>query len=277
MFLGRNTLSRSPPFRASLLLTPQEAFGQRVFCMVLRFKYWGWFPCLLAVMAYAQTKTASPDANSIVARMVATQQENKSHVRPFTIKRNYLLLDKKEEPKAQVIANITVQPPDNKQFWIEQSSGGAGERVLREILNKETEKDAQKKEISPDNYDFQLQGEQLLAGRRCYLLAMNPKREEKDLIRGKIWVDTTNFNIIQIEGSPAKTPSWWIRDLYILMSFAEVDGMWLRTFTHAVANVRFKGKYVMESRDLEYIPAQQTASRSRSKNPAIHAGFVINP
>ena len=24
--------------------------------------------------------------------------------------------------------------------------------------------------------------------------------------------------------------------------------MWLRTFTHAVANVRFKGKYVMESR-----------------------------
>ena len=28
--------------------------------------------------------------------------------------------------------------------------------------------------------------------------------------------------------------------------------MWLRTFTHAVANVRFKGKYIMESRDIEY-------------------------
>jgi len=60
------------------------------------------------------------------------------------------------------------------------------------------------------------------------------------------------------------------------MSFTEVDGMWLRTFTHAVANVRFKGKYVMESRDLEYRFTQQTASRSRH-NPAILAGSAINP
>jgi len=50
------------------------------------------------------------------------------------------------------------------------------------------------------------------------------------------------------------------------MSFAEVDGMWLRTFTHAVADVRFKGKYVMESRDLEYRFTRQTASRSRRKS-----------
>lgn len=245
--------------------------------MVLRIKYWGWLLCLMGAVACAQTNSVSADVNGIVSRMVAVQQENKAHARPFTVKRDYLLLDKKEEPKAQVVANITVQPPDNKQFWIESSSGGAGERVLREILNKETEKDAQKKEVSPDNYDFQLLGEQPLDGRRCYLLAMNPKREEKDLIRGKVWVDAANYNIVRIEGSPAKTPSWWIHDLYILMDFTEVDGMWLRTFTHAVANVRFKGKYVMESRDLQYTPAQQSAARTRSKNAEIRAGFVINP
>jgi hypothetical protein len=246
--------------------------------MVLRSTYLACLTGLLAGIAGAQAKPISPDVNAIVGRMVTVQQENKAHARPFTVKRGYLLLDKKQEAKAQVVANITVQPPDNKQFWIESSSGGVGEKVLREILSKETEspKDAQKKEISPANYDFQLLGEQKLDARSCYLVALNPKREEKDLIRGKIWVDAVSYNIVRIEGSPVKTPSWWIHDLYILMNFAEVDGMWLRTFTHAVANVRFKGKYVMESRDLEYGPVRQTASRSPS-NPSILTGAALYP
>jgi len=191
--------------------------------------------------------------------MLAAQQENKARVRPFTIKRGYLLLDKKEEAKARVVANITVLPPNSKQYSIESSSGGMGE-----------------KELSRENYDFQLLGEELLNGRRCYVLSLNPRREEKDLLRGKMWVDAETYNIHRIEGSPVKNPSWWIHDLYILMSFAEVDGMWMRTFTHAVANIRFKGKYVMESRDLEYRPVAQTASRSR-RNPGILAGSALTP
>ena len=247
--------------------------------MVLRLTKSGWLVCLLAAFAGAQTVHSTPDVNTIVQRMAAAQQENKARLRPFTVKRGYFLLDKKDQTKGQMVANITVLPPDNKQYSIESSSGGGiGEKVLRDILNKETEppKDAQKKELSPENYDFQLLGEETVSGRRCYLLGLNPRREEKDLIRGKIWVDAENYNIHRIEGSPVKSPSWWIHDIQILISFAEVDGMWLRTFTHAVANVRFRGKYVMESRDLEYRAAQQSASRSR-RNSGILAGAVVNP
>ena len=233
--------------------------------------------CLLAAVAAAQTN-AAPDARGIVDRMLRAQQENKARVHPFTVKRGYLLLDKQEQQKAQVVANITVLPPDSKYYNIESSSGGMGEKVLRDVLAKETEspRDAQRKELSLDNYDFKLLGNEMLDGRPCFLLSMSPRREEKDLLRGRIWVDAENYNIRRVEGSPAKNPSWWIHDLHILMSFAEVDGMWLRTFTHAVANVRFKGKYVMESRDIEYRFAEQTASRSR-RNPAILAGSAVNP
>jgi hypothetical protein len=235
--------------------------------------------CFVAALAGAQAVHSAPDVNTIVQRMATAQQENKARLRPFTVKRGYFLLDKKDQTKGEVVADITVLPPDNKQYSIESSSGGGmGEKVLRDILTKETEpaKDEHKTELSAENYDFQLVGEATMDGRRCYLLSMNPRREEKDLIRGKIWVDAENYNIHRIEGSPVKSPSWWIHDLQILMSFAEVDGMWLRTFTHAVANVRFKGQYVMESRDLEYRAAQQTASRSR-RNSGILAGAAINP
>lgn len=245
--------------------------------MALRFTFSALLVCLLAAAAAAQTST-TPDARDIVERMLKVQQENKARVRPFTVKRGYLLLDKQDQEKAQVVANITVLPPDSKQYQIEHSSGGIGEKVLRDILSKETEqpKDAQRSELSPENYDFQLLGEELLDGRRCYLLGLNPRREEKDLLRGKMWIDAENYNIRRIEGSPVKNPSWWIRDLHILMSFAEIDGMWLRTFTHAVANVRFKGRYVMESRDLEYRFMRQEALRPR-RNPAILAGSAVNP
>jgi hypothetical protein len=235
--------------------------------------------CFVAALAGAQAVHSAPDVNTIVQRMATAQQENKARLRPFTVKRGYFLLDKKDQTKGEVVADITVLPPDNKQYSIESSSGGGmGEKVLRDILTKETEpaKDEHKTELSAENYDFQLVGEATMDGRRCYLVSMNPRREEKDLIRGKIWVDAENYNIHRIEGSPVKSPSWWIHDLQILMSFAEVDGMWLRTFTHAVANVRFKGQYVMESRDLEYRAAQQTASRSR-RNSGILAGAAINP
>jgi hypothetical protein len=199
----------------------------------------------------------------IVARMMAVRHQNHDRTKAYTVKRDYQLFDKQSQPKAQVVAEITYLPPDQKQYRIERSSGGLGEKVLRDILAKETEssKEAQRKEISPENYDFKLVGEETVDGRRCFVLSMQPKRQEKDMLRGKLWVDTETYNLYRIEGQVVKSPSWWVRDLYILMSFACIDGVWLHTATHAVADIRFKGKYVMDSHDLQYSPAPQAFAR----------------
>lgn len=235
---------------------------------------------VLAVVALvaAQEGQKAPDVASIVSRMMAVHQENQARSRAYTVKRDYQLLDKQEQPKAQVIATITYLPPNQKQYNIESNSGGIGGKVLRDLVQKEAEptKEPQRRELSPQNYDFQFAGQEMVDGRNCYVLQLNPRREEKDLIRGKIWVDAADYRIHRIEGNPVKSPSWWIRDLHILMTFASVDGMWLHTFTYAVAEVRFKGKYVMESRDVEYRDAAQTASKHR-RNPGILAGAGINP
>ena len=229
-------------------------------------------------LAATQESPSTPDVNTIVARMMLARQVNKARTRAYTVKRDYQLLDKQEQPKAQVIASMTYVPPDQRRYNIESSSGGIGGKVLRDIVQKESEppKEAQRKDLTPDNYDFQYLGTETMDGRNCYILSLNPRRNEKDLIRGKIWVDAADYRIHRIEGSPVKSPSWWIRDLHILMVFASVDGMWLPTFTHAVADVRFKGKFVVERRDLEYTSDSQAASKRR-RNPGILAGAAINP
>ena len=234
--------------------------------MVLRSSIWVLFVFLLVEGFAVAQQIATPDVNTIVTRMMAMRRQNHDRTKAYTVKRDYQLFDKQSQPKAQVVADITYLPPDQKQYRIERSSGGMGEKILRDILAKETDtsKEAQRKEVSPENYDFKLVGEETVNGRRCFVLSMQPKRQEKDMLRGKLWVDAETYNLHRIEGQVVKSPSWWVRDLYILMSFACIDGVWLHTATHAVADVRFKGKYVMDSRDLQYSPAPQAFARLKS-------------
>ena len=259
--------------------------------MVVRFLNIASLVCLMSSLAIAQTPRAAtpvnrdphnPDLQTIVSRMMETQEQNKFSSRAITVRRDYQLLDKESDQKAHVIANVTYLPPDHKQYEVESSHGGMGEKVLRDVLDHETEKkdakETARKEFSPDNYSFSMAGSENLDGRKCFVLEMNPRHDGKDLLRGRVWVDAESFNIRRVEGNPAKNPSWWIRDLHILMSFSEVDGMWLRTFTQAVATVRFKGKYEMVARDLEYHRVEQSVqSRPLKRRTAIVTGAAVNP
>jgi len=222
---------------------------------------------LLAKLVVAQGMGPVPDLKTIVDGMVNARQENRAHIRPYTVKRDYQLLDVQLQPKARIVADITYLPPGQKWYSVESSSGGLGEKILRDILAKQESPSKEPlKEVSPEYYDFQYVGQEVQDGRLCYVLAITPRRDDKDLIRGKVWIDAEDYKTHMIEGEPVKSPSWWVHDLHIVMSFASVDGMWLHTFTRAVANVRFKGKYVMMSRDLEYRTAEQVATRPISQN-----------
>ena len=227
--------------------------------------------CMAAGLAAGQRNETQETVDVIVARMMAVLQKCKGRDPGFAVRRDYQLFDKKWESKAQVVIRITFVPPDQRRYEIESSRGGIGERILRDIVSREMEAPGtvSLKDLTPDNYDFRLTGNEMLDGRRCYVLALNPRREEKDVIRGRAWVDAETYHLLRIEGDPVKSPSWWIRDLHIVMTFADVDGMWMRTLTHAVANVRFKGKYVMVSRNLEPNPAQ---AGFQSRSTTVEAG-----
>jgi hypothetical protein len=217
---------------------------------------------MAAAMAVAQAEQPL-SVNTIVARMMAVLQESRMGGRAFTVRRDYQLFDKKWESKAQVVVRVSFVPPDKLGYEIEKSRGGFGEKILRDMLDREMEAlhGVSQRELSTRNYDFALAGEETVEGRRCHVLALHPKREERDLIRGRALVDAETYHLLRVEGEPVKSPSWWIRDLYITLRFADVDGTWMRTLMHAVANVRFKGRYVVESRNLESPSASAAVSR----------------
>ncbi len=56
-------------------------------------------------------------------------------------------------------------------------------------------------------------------GRMAYVIEAIPKREDKSLFRGRIWVDTEDYALARVEGEPAKNPSFWTRKVHFVQQY----------------------------------------------------------
>ena len=208
------------------------------------------------VWMQAQGSDAVPTVETIVARMAQARAENRTHLRPYRVTRAYSLFGReKQTAKAEVIADVTFVPPNLKQYQIQQSNGtGLGEKIVRQMLDRETDivKDHGSTDLSPANYEFRFRGQEDLGGHRCYVLELIPRRKERNLLKGRIWVDSATYRLRRTEGEPGKPPSWWIRDAHIVLVYEEVGGMWLQTSSESTANVRFLGEHTMVTHDVDY-------------------------
>lgn len=216
---------------------------------------------MLATLAAAQN--SRPELQTIVDRMVAAQLAQHQQFRPYVVTREYQLFKGDDRnPDSEVVASVSYFPPDTKQFSITNTAGsGRGERVVRKVLEHESKMAGNWRDsaITADNYKFSFVGEEILNGRRCFVLGLAPLRDSKELIEGRAWVDAESFHVRQIAGEPSKSPSWWIKKLNVKLSFAEVEGMWLQTATHADADVRFFGRHELDSRDINYKTGAEAA------------------
>jgi hypothetical protein len=210
-----------------------------------------------AACVSAQTQNAGPTSDDITARMAQAQAANRTHFLPYIVTRDYKLFagGDHNQAKSHVIAEITVVPPDSKKYTIENAAGsGLAERIVRKTLDGEVAfaRDSGSSDITRENYDFLLVREEDLSGQRCYVLELVPRRNSKNLLRGAIWVDANTYLPHRVEGAPAKSPSWWLRNVRIVLLYGYAGQMWLQTSSEASANVRILGQSTMVSRDMKY-------------------------
>jgi hypothetical protein len=194
-----------------------------------------------------------PETDAIVASMVRAYAENRTHLRPYVLTRRYLVL-KSGEQKSKIIAAIIYLPPEANTFEIRESTGGKAEGVVRRLLEKEMQlaRDFQAVGFNIANYEFQLLGEEAMAGAECYVLAIHPKRKGKDLLDGKIWVDKSLYLVRRVQGRPVKPPSWWVKEVSFTVDYGNLEGMWLQIGSSGEAKVRFAGKYTLSSQKIAF-------------------------
>jgi len=210
----------------------------------------------IAGLASSQTG-AIPALETIVTRMGEARAENRAKLRPYKVTREYKLFGReKHKPKSEVVADLSFVPPNVKKFTITGTSGagGLGERIVRQMLEGEATAVEQygSTDVSAANYNFKFVREEEVNGQRCYMLDLAPKRNDKNLLRGSIWVDARTFMLHRFDGEPAKGPSWWLKEPHIAFYYGDVSGMWLQTGSESRANVRIFGPYTMVSHDIRY-------------------------
>jgi hypothetical protein len=244
----------------------------------------------------------SLDLNSLINRITAAQAANHGQVKDYTVVRRYTLRSGTNETSdSQVVAEVSYAPPAKKEYEIRETSGsGRGEKVVRRVLDHEvdTKSDWRTTAVTDENYQFQMLGREQSKDCNCYVLGITPRRDAKDLIKGRIYVDPVSFQIRRMAGELVKSPSWWVKHVNVTLNFNDVQGMWLQTAAYADADVRIVGRHVLETHDIEYrtqddvvasknSPHRNDVSRTGARNnrdgmrgrtiPVLGTGVVMGP
>jgi hypothetical protein len=191
----------------------------------------------------------SPDLNLILQRLEDVQHQDPARSRPYELKREYKVFHGDDkQPISEVMAQINFVPPDIKTYKIIEARGHSrGEKMVRELLDREIDsaKPGYSSDITRTNYDFVFLRRENFGDVPEYVLWILPKRKDKNLLRGQIWVDASTFRIRRVEGVPAKSPSFWLKNIHITLQFAQLGGMWVPITFDAIATVRLFGQYTL--------------------------------
>ena len=98
-----------------------------------------------------------------------------------------------------------------------------------------------KSRLTTDNYDFSMVGTGEIEGRPTYVINVVPKRREKYLMEGRIWVDAADYALMRAEGKPAHSPSFWTHSVHFVQQYQKKGDFWFPVSTDSITEARIFG------------------------------------
>jgi hypothetical protein len=148
----------------------------------------------------------------------------------------------------------------------EEGSDWIRGRVFREALEAERRLWASgapdKASFTPANYTFEDRGE----ADGLAALVVKPRRRDMLLIDGAIFLRPDDAELMRMEGSLAKPPSFWTRHVRIVREFRRFAGVRMPVRLEAVANIRFVGPSTFRA-----VYEYETVNAARVGTPQLRA------
>jgi hypothetical protein len=215
----------------------------------------------------------------IFAELLAHNDLRKGALADYSALRTYQVVDLKGKVHAEEVGRMEFRAPDKKTFAVtsEKGSGLIRHMALNPLISSEIEtasgKEHHDSAIAPDNYTVTLLGEQQVGPYRCFVMQAVPKRKDKYLFEGKLWIDVEDYAVVRIEGHPAKKLSFWIERADLVRQYQKIGGFWLPQRDETFVQVRLYGKKVLTIDHQDYVvngaenreasaPAQEARARA---------------
>ncbi|MEW6457213.1 MAG: outer membrane lipoprotein-sorting protein [Acidobacteriota bacterium] len=96
--------------------------------------------------------------------------------------------------------------------------------------------------ISEKDYKISIIGKDNIDGEECFKISLVPRRKDKTLINGFIWVSFNDYVLIKFESSPLDKPTM-VKELHITQIYSKnPDGIWLpsKRILNSIANAIIK-------------------------------------
>ena len=195
----------------------------------------------------------------VLAELAAHNEQRRTALHDYTVLRTYQVIDLMGKVHAEEIGRMEFLSPDKKAFTVTSESGSVLVRhmALNPLINSEIETAAGREHhdsaISADNYSLNLLGEQQVGPYHCFVAEVLPKRRDKYLFEGKLWIDVEDYSVVRIEGHPAKKLSFWILRADFLRQYQKIDRFWLPQKDQTLVQVRLYGKKVLTIDHRDYV------------------------
>jgi hypothetical protein len=216
--------------------------------------------------------------SKLFAELEAHNQLRKSALLDYTVLRTYQVVDLTGKVHAEEVGQMEFRAPDEKKFVLASERGSVVVRrmALHPLISSEIETAAGKQHhdssITPANYSLDLLGEQQIGPHHCFVAQAVPKRKDKYLFEGKLWIDVDDYAVVRIEGHPAKKLSFWIERADFVRQYQKIGGFWLPQRDQTLVQVRLYGKKILTIDHQNYVVnasrnqgAVQTTEQTRAR------------
>jgi outer membrane lipoprotein-sorting protein len=219
----------------------------------------------LPATAQSQTVRAPLSTEQVVQNLVRMNAVRAQELRSYQGKRIYRL-EYHGFPgarTAEMVVDVKYQSPGTKEFTIQSETGSKLiiDRVFKKLLQSEKEaleaENLRRTALNEENYVFTLLECEITSAGSMYVLSVEPRRKDKFLYSGRIWVDAEDFAVVRIEAEPAKNPSFWTKHTKIEHRYVKVNDFWLPAQNHSLTSVRLGGRadLTIDYQDYQVTPA----------------------
>lgn len=221
----------------------------------------------------ADAAAAEAKGSELFSKLVERNDDRARRLEHYTGTREYELRNDKDQLSARQVVRVEFRAPDSKNFQTVSEEGSKWIRriVFNGLISSETEaasgREHRDSSVTQVNYSFRYLGQEDLDGRPNYVVYATPKRVDKYLFEGVVWIDSQDFAVAKIDGHPAKNPSFWIKKVNWVRRYGKVRDFWLPLQDVTFTEIRIFGRKKLV---ISYQNYEVNSNQSERGNPEIN-------